>query len=83
MATGNIEQIRELARISFVPKKPFETLPASEKVRELVRAVRKFKLVKKSRKIKFNPINVNWKLHNYGNTVKRTGKCHVSNAVVH
>lgn len=74
MASYSVEQIREISKISFKPVKPFESIPASKQVRELVSAVRKFKVNRNHHKLKFNPINVNWNLiQNNGSIVRRAG----------
>lgn len=77
MASYSIEQIRQISKISFEPVRPFESIPVNKQVRELVGAVRQIKAKRNQRKIKFNPINVNWNSTQYnGNIVRGAGGSH-------
>lgn len=75
------EQIREIAKIGFVAKKPFESVPISNKVRELVKTFKSesknySKIVKKSKNNKFRPINQYWlKGSKNGSVIESTGHC--------
>lgn len=76
MELQSAESIREIAKIAFEAKRPFESVPPSRTLREKVKQFKldsKFKLRKKSKTIKFNPIGINWKLKN--GTIAEKSSC--------
>lgn len=74
----SVEQVREIAKIGFEPKKPFESVPINKKVREIVETFKsdtlKLKAVRKAKRNKFLPVNRSWvKISENGSSVKSTG----------